>query len=287
MISSACVALSVSNPIPEPKVFGDVVGIVSDGQDQFLLVQQEPVAVWVLEAAKAAVRNTTLKDESTKEDEPSEEQERSFFFKNWFRPAQPAVSTLSVVQQPQMIRLPQPVILGTVYQPISMVTTPVLSGALTPAISTQQLSGLVGQQGMSGGISTQQLAALFGQQGMSGGISAQQLAALFGHQGMTGTRPSTVTISRPQPSIGVPSAPNGGNNVDINIQQIMRPASQQPDITTPMCGSPPCTSSGHAASGNIGIGEHGGTSETVNVPRPGSTINFEKTIDIMGQINRS
>lgn len=273
------IALTLSNPVPEPQVF------LNDGEIVAAFVSTQPEALWFVQQPSDFIltksedsKQGDTKAESDCEDCESKvepELERSFFFKNWFRPA-PSVAAVTLVQPappPQVIRVPvpAPVVLGTVYQPISLVAGPITTGA-----------------------------------GMTGISSPFAGTAFPGQQGFfAGARPS-VPMVRPQPLTGAFPSGIAGSNLGINIQQVMRPGiGMHQGIMSPNTGSfTSALGSGqeqqqsssisstvnrpsHPSTGAVETGTQG-TFESQKVPKPEKIeINVNKVIDVMGQIERS
>lgn len=203
----------------------------------------------------------------------SENLERSFFFKNWFsRPSRP-VAAVTLVQPirpapPQVIRVPSPspVVLGTIYQPISLV-----AGALTPG---------------SGLIST----------GISSPFTGTTFPGQYQHQGMAVSRPPVQIMTRPQPSLFPIPSGQGSHLGMINIQQFMRPGIGLHQGATPASSSSLSSASASAPQGTgsstSGIEpntETMNTFESQKIPKPEATahVNIDKVIDVMGQVERT
>jgi len=167
------------------------------------------------------------------DNQQAQTQERSFFLKKFFRPAvaRPSVGLTVAIPKPQTVRLPPPIVVGTVYQPISFVTSPIATGGFAAAGSSGQflgnamtglkgyLQGLLNSQLSVGQVSRPSLTLTPGTGGevVDLGISGQQ--GLFS----AGARPTQVS----QPITGISGSTGlgllsagpstGQGNVDVGM----------------------------------------------------------------------
>lgn len=299
------VGVSVSVPVPEPQqmVFdGGFMPVLAIGeQDGELFLLEQPTQMFFVQSSAPQEKETDAKDEADCKDceQKNLPMERSFFFKNWFnRPAAP-VSAVTLVQPappPPVVRVPSPVVVGTVYQPVSLVT------GLTPPIAT-------------GGIFT-------------GTGLPSPFTGLVGQQGiLSGSRP-IIQVARPQPPFGF--LPNGmGSSFGSNLQHVMRPIGEIHTGASAQAGSSSFSSAsasvvssssnsnpavqqhgngglggtgsligGHATQLPVPVSQHGnggsgGTGSLIGghapqLPVPVSQqASIDKVIDIMGQLSKS
>ncbi|XP_046459697.1 uncharacterized protein LOC124206096 isoform X2 [Daphnia pulex] len=238
---SVSIALSASNPIADPgKILneGDVIAVFDEDEPEqpavlFVQQQQQPLdEFFVLESFNP--------DEQPKSDDcegcdnqQAQTQERSFFFKKFFKPAvaRPSVGLTVAIPKPQTVRLPPPIVVGTVYQPISFVTSPIATGGFAAAGSSGQFVGnaMTGLKGYLQGLLNSHLSAgqvsqpsLTLTPGAGGGVVD---LGISGQQGLfsAGARPTQV--SRPMMGIsgstglGLLSAgpSTGQGNVDVGM----------------------------------------------------------------------
>ncbi|XP_046459696.1 uncharacterized protein LOC124206096 isoform X1 [Daphnia pulex] len=227
---SVSIALSASNPIADPgKILneGDVIAVFDEDEPEqpavlFVQQQQQPLdEFFVLESFNP--------DEQPKSDDcegcdnqQAQTQERSFFFKKFFKPAvaRPSVGLTVAIPKPQTVRLPPPIVVGTVYQPISFVTSPIATGGFAAAGSSGQFVGnaMTGLKGYLQGLLNSHLSAgqvsqpsLTLTPGAGGGVVD---LGISGQQGLfsAGARPTQVS----RPMMGI-SGSTGLGNVGFNM----------------------------------------------------------------------
>lgn len=231
----------MSNPVPEspvPKEGETFATLTNDGREQFMLVPQQPSDFFLVRADAGQQHMDTAANAADSKD--GEQGQERIFFKHWFRPPVPApvVTFVQPVPAPTVVRAPQPVVLGTIYQPFRLIAAPIPTAPLVAGAIPSPVSALPSFQ------------------------------------------PSTLPVARP-------SAGLFPGNVDINIQQVMRPfGGAHPSGIAPMpSGAVPIRpSSAAAVAGTAGVAGVGGM-ETMTTPTPGITI--DKVIDVMGQVSRT
>ena len=221
--------LSVSNPITDPgKILneGDVIAIFDEDEPEqpavlFVQQQQQPLdEFFVLESFNP--EQSKSDDCEGCDKQQTQTQERSLFLKKNFKPVvRPSVGLTVAIPKPQTVRLPPPIVVGTVYQPISFVTSPITTGGFAAAGSSGQfvgnamtgikgyLQGLLNGQFSAGQVSRPSLTLTPG----TGGEGVVDLG-FSGQQGLfsSGARPTQVS----RPFTGI-SGSTGLGNVGFNM----------------------------------------------------------------------
>jgi hypothetical protein len=190
----------------------------------FVQQQQQPLdEFFVLERfnpdEQTKSKDTAEKDCEGCDNQQAQTQARSFFLKKFFKPqVRPSVGLTLAIQKPQPIRLPSPIVVGTVYQPISFVTSPIATGGFAATGSSSQFIGnsMTGLTGYLQGLLNAKISA--------GQLSRPSIGLIQGAGGVSGqqgfvsaeTRPVQVQVSRPP--IGISSGSTAGlGNFGVNM----------------------------------------------------------------------